>query len=47
MGTHYSHLSSDDSTAIQALVLVNTRVALIAERLGFMNRPGFHGGQLV
>lgn len=35
MGTHYSHLSSDDRTAIQALVLVNTRVALIAERLGF------------
>jgi IS30 family transposase len=28
-------LSADDRTAIQALILVNTRVKLIAERLGF------------
>jgi IS30 family transposase len=35
MGTNYSHLSADDRTAIQALILVNTRVKLIAERLGF------------
>jgi transposase, IS30 family len=35
MGTNYSHLSADDRTAIQALILVKTKVALIAERLGF------------
>ncbi len=35
MGTYYSHLSADDRTAIQALILVNTKVKLIAERLGF------------
>ena len=35
MGTNYSHLSADDRTVIQALILVNTRVKLIAERLGF------------
>ena len=31
----YKKLSADDRTAIQALILVNTRVTLIAERLGF------------
>lgn len=35
MGTNYSHVSADDRTAIQALILVNTRVKLIAEQLGF------------
>src|SRR3990167_4729524 len=35
MGINYSHLSADDRTAIQALILVNTRVKLIAQRLGF------------
>ena len=35
MGTNYSHLSADDRTAIQALILVNTRVKLIAQQLGF------------
>lgn len=35
MGTNYSHLSADDRTAIQALILVKTQVRLIAERLGF------------
>jgi IS30 family transposase len=35
MGTNYSHLSADDRTAIQALILVKTKVKLIAERLGF------------
>lgn len=35
MGTNYSHLTADDRTAIQALILVKTQVSVIAERLGF------------
>jgi IS30 family transposase len=35
MGTHYSHLSADDRTAIQALFLAKTGVSAIAQRLGF------------
>lgn len=35
MGTNYSQLTADDRTAIQALILVKTRVTLIAAQLGF------------
>jgi IS30 family transposase len=35
MGTNYPHFSADDRTAIQALILVKTRVKLIAQQLGF------------